>query len=66
MTDVGSVETVVDPVGHISISGVHGRDELALRLANAPRQPAERPNPLAVLVVGALVGATAMYLFTRD
>ncbi len=66
MTEAGMTETVADPVGHISISGVHGRDELNARLAHRPSHPKARPNPVAVLLVGAFVGAALMYMFNRD
>jgi hypothetical protein len=59
-------ELVRDPVAHISISGVHGRDELDDRLANI-RGP--RPLPglaLGALVLGAAFGATVAYLLKRD
>ena len=57
-------EVVADPVGHISISGVHGRDELEDRLANAPafREPT---SPLNALVLGAALGAALVYLWKR-
>jgi hypothetical protein len=57
-------ELVADPVGHISISGVHGRDELNERLAHARRQ-IEPASPLAPLIVGAAVGAVLVYLLNR-
>jgi len=66
MTNAETTEIVADPVGHISISGVHGRDELAFRRARVPARPRERPNPIAVLLVGAVVGAAMMYLLNRD
>jgi len=57
-------EVVADPVGHISISGVHGRDELEDRLANAPafREPT---SPLKAVVLGAALGAALVYLWKR-
>lgn len=57
-------EVVADPVGHISISGVHGRDELEDRLAHAPayREPS---SPMKALVVGAALGAVLVYLWKR-
>ena len=61
-----TTETVADPVGHISISGVHGRDELNERLAHAPRySPARggRGRSVASIVASAVVGAALMYLF---
>lgn len=57
---------VSDPVGRISISGVHGRDELVQRIANAPSHHYDRPNPVAALLVGAAVGAVLMYLLKRE
>jgi hypothetical protein len=61
-----TTETVADPVGHISISGVHGRDELNERLAHAPRYVppnGRRGGSTASLVASAVVGAALMYLF---
>ena len=48
-------ELVADPVSHISISGVHGRDELDERLSNAPdyRPPT---SPLRPPSTGAGIG----------
>jgi len=59
-------ELVRDPVGHISISGVHGRDELNERLANAPVYEEGRKNPLGLLLLGAALGAGLMYLLKRE
>lgn len=61
-------EIVVDPVSHISISGVHGGDELNERLENAPNTPAVAqrhgvPVTLGQLLIGVAIGAAAMYLF---
>ena len=61
-----TTELVPDPVGHISISGVHGRDELNERLANAPEFQEGRRNPAGYLVLGAAIGAALMYLFKRE
>ena len=59
-----TADVVADPVGHISISGVRGRDELEERLANAPRfRPAE--SPLKPLLLGAAIGAAIVYLLKR-
>ena len=68
MTETGIAEVVADPVGHISISGVHGRDELAERLAHAPKYRATVGplTPVKALVLGAAVGAALMYLLKRD
>lgn len=57
-------ELVADPVGHISISGVHGRDELNERLAHPPRRRAPDEG-LAPILVGAAIGAALMYLLKR-
>jgi hypothetical protein len=55
---------VADPVSHISISGVHGRDELEKRLENAPDfKPAS--SPLKPIVIGLAIGATIGYLLGR-
>jgi hypothetical protein len=51
-----AAETVADPVSHISISGVHGRDELDERLANAP-EFREAGNPMKPLLIGVAMGA---------
>lgn len=55
---------VADPVAHISISGVHGRDELNQRLARVPSRK-DRRRPFIVLLIGAALGATVMYLLKR-
>lgn len=59
-----STDVVADPVSHISISGVHGRDELEERLAAAPeyRKPGSVARPL---LLGAAIGAAIMYLLKR-
>lgn len=62
---LGAPEVVADPVGHISISGVHGRDELNERLAHSPSYREARRRPLAMLLVGAALGATIVYLLKR-
>jgi hypothetical protein len=58
-------ELVNDPVGHISISGVHGGDELLARTRNArPQSPAPMrgPTSLTSLLVAAALGAAVSYL----
>ena len=55
-------DVVADPVGHISISGVHGRKELDARLASARRPAEDNGNGFGRLVAGALIGAAIMYL----
>lgn len=55
-------DVVADPVGHISISGVHGRKELDERLANARRPAGDHRGGFGRLVAGALIGAAIMYL----
>ena len=57
-------ELVADPVGHISISGVHGRDELNERLAQPPRR-VHPESPLKPILIGAAIGAALMYLMKR-
>lgn len=63
-TTTGSTEIVSDPVSHISISGVHGRDELDDRLAHAPAFR-EAGSPLKAMVLGAAIGAALVYLWKR-
>ena len=59
-----TTDVVADPVSHISISGVHGRDELEDRLANAPDfKPAE--SPLKPILIGLAVGAVLGYMLGR-
>ena len=65
-------EIVADPVGHISISGVHGRSELDQRmkhfephpprLADAPALARENLTPL---LIGAAIGAAVLYFLKR-
>jgi hypothetical protein len=59
-----TTELVADPVAHISISGVHGREALENRLANAPtfREPGSQLTPL---LLGAAIGAAIVYLLKR-
>ena len=57
-------ELVSDPVGHISISGVHGRDELQHRLAHLPHHQ-EHESALKPILIGAALGAALMYLLKR-
>ena len=59
-------ERVDDPVGHISISGIHGRDELNDRLATAAPQFVPRrgqASSVGMLLLAAAAGAAFMYLF---
>src|SRR5258705_12781328 len=59
-------ELVRDPVARISISGVHGRDELDDRLERL-RGPRTLPGvALGALVLGAAFAATVAYLLKRD
>jgi hypothetical protein len=64
MQNTVNTEVVNDPVSHISISGVHGRDELNDRLAHA-RTHRATAHPFGPLALSAVVGAVIMYLFTR-
>jgi hypothetical protein len=60
-------EVVPDPVGHISISGVHGRSELDERMRHfaPPRGLAAAPSlareNLKPLLIGAAIGAALIY-----
>lgn len=58
-------ELVTDPVGHISISGVHGRDELEERLAHPPSRRGNEPGTARSLFIGAAIGAVVVYLLKR-
>jgi hypothetical protein len=55
-------DIVADPVGHISISGVHGRKELDERLSNARVQGVATGGGFGKLVAAALIGAAIMYV----
>ena len=57
-------ELVADPVGHISISGIHGREELDARVANPSWD--ETDHAVGRVIAGALIGAAAMYLLDPD
>lgn len=66
-----SSEVVRDPVGHISISGVHGKEEVDQRVAHSTPQVAtvqsrSRGRALETLLLGAAIGAGLMYLFDPD
>jgi hypothetical protein len=61
-----TTELVPDPVAHISISGVHGRDELNERLANAPAYQEGRRSSVGLLLLAAALGAGLMYLLKRE
>ncbi len=65
-------DIVTDPVGHISISGVHGRSELDERIRHfAPHPPGLADAPalarenLKPLLIGAAIGAALIYLLKR-
>ena len=65
-------DIVSDPVGHISISGVHGRSELDERMRHfAPHRlglsdaPALARDNLRPLLIGAAIGAALIYLLKR-
>ena len=63
----GATDVVADPVSHISISGVHGQDEVDERIAHATPQvmtlDGSRGRMLGTLLLGAAVGAALMYAF---
>lgn len=64
--DASAVDLVDDPVGHISISGVHGRKELEERLASQPASGRDgRPVAIGRIVAGALIGAALAYMLER-
>ena len=61
-----NAELVADPVGHISISGVHGRDELNERLAKAPSyRNGNGHGSLKPLLVGVAIGAAIVAILRR-
>ena len=63
-TEAHTTATVADPVSHISISGVKGRDELDERLENAPDfRPAT--SPLKPILLGVAIGAVVGYFLGR-
>jgi hypothetical protein len=64
-SSIESTELVNDPVGHISISGVHGRRELEDRLAHAPRYHAPRKIEPKSVALGAALGAVIVFLLKR-
>lgn len=55
---------VADPVGHISISGIHGRSEVEQRIASSAR--GEDRDGAGRVLAGALIGAAVMYLLDPD
>jgi hypothetical protein len=65
MSTQRAAELVADPVGHISISGVHGRDELNERLANARDHTDVPQSSVRTLLLGAAIGAVIMYALKR-
>lgn len=71
MATLAHPDIVSDPVGHISISGVHGRTELHERMKHfAPRTglaqaPAMARRNLTPLLIGVAIGATLFYFLKR-
>lgn len=66
MTTSIQPDVVADPVSHISISGVHGRDELDRRRRQVTVQDAPaQVDMLLPLLIGAALGATVVYLLRR-
>jgi hypothetical protein len=68
MTQPSATSDIVsDPVSHISISGVHGGDELDARLQRAQSDsagPARAPR-VVTLLLGAALGVGLMILLRR-
>lgn len=64
MATQARADVVADPVGQISISGVHGRDELNDRLARAASRASDNGD-MRHLLIGAAIGAAVMYLLRR-
>jgi hypothetical protein len=63
-----SADLVADPVSHISISGVHGRDELNRRLARVPAYRngnGRSESDYRPLLVGVVIGAAIMAILKR-
>jgi hypothetical protein len=61
-----SPDIVADPVGHISISGVHGGAELDNRLRAArPQLTHGQAEMLKPFLLGAALGAALIYLLKR-
>jgi osmotically-inducible protein OsmY len=58
-------DVVTDPVGHISISGIHTREEIDARVASAGWEEEDR-TAFGRVVAGALIGAAVMYLLDPD
>ena len=67
----GVSDVVPDPVSHISISGVHGQEEVDERIAHATPQMATFPigggrtraRSVETLLLGVAIGAVLMYAF---
>lgn len=65
-------EIVADPVGHISISGVHGRSELDERIRHFEPHPLGLSDAPALaranlkpLLIGAAIGAALIYFLKK-
>jgi len=59
-------DVVTDPVGQISISGVHGRAELERHVSSIRHSGADDEGSIGRIVAGALIGAAVMYLLDPD
>lgn len=65
-TTMAASEVITDPVGHISISGVHGGDELNDRIAHADRGGfAGRRDGTRTVLLGVAIGLVVGMLIGR-
>jgi hypothetical protein len=65
MPTVQTQDQVDDPVGHISISGIHGRNELDKHITAARHYDSEHNSRIGAALLGAAIGAALMYLLRR-
>jgi hypothetical protein len=65
MPTVQAPDQVDDPVGHISISGIHGRNELDKHITTARNYDSEHNSRIGAALLGAAIGAALMYLLRR-
>lgn len=65
MPTVQAQGQVDDPVGHISISGIHGRNELDKHITAARNYDSDHNSRIGAALLGAAIGATLMFLLRR-